>query len=209
MVWGMAEFFLFQHRDPERFFAVAQRAAEEFGYMLLLDQLGEDPWRNFGSHFAPETGVMALDTRALSEGARWSVWKKVGEVLGCPWLAFYLQEKMFWEMQALRGAETVDLFSPWPEFWEEGPVFEKGRRGNPAAVAELWGLEGGTIERYMVDWEAMGQSPDVFGPKQVAYPADRHTYGELWQVLDVMRVFGAPDILGEGRREHGVRKVEM
>ena len=201
---NMAEFFLFKYPSADELFAVAGKIARNSGFSITSDRTCDHyDSRTFASHSAGN--IHAIDVRALGEKAKWTIWKKVGEGLQCPWIAFLLQEKTFWEMLAYRGTQEIDMFSPLPEAWDEGESFESARRGNPQAVAELWDVEVSRIENYMVSWVGIGQRPDIADRRTFAYPTDRHPYGQMWQVLDFMHALRAPDIMAPERRVHCIR----
>ena len=197
----MAEFFLF--KSPlahEALLTVVQEQAASLGYTLLLDQ---SPPPEVSTFLSRQRGpIHGFDVRGLYGPGDWTLWKNVGAALQCPWLAFILQLKAFWELLAYRGLEEVDLFSPLPEAWEEDEAYEATWRGHPATVAALWGEPLSKIERYFQSWVAIGQTPDAFGPRTIAYLTDQYSYGEMWQVLDVMKAFGAPDLLAPSARLH-------
>ena len=106
--------------------------------------------------------------------------------LKCPVFSLHIHDGDFWMTTLFDGGEAITGFNPIPDYWGEISDEERGFfAGNAAVMARhVPGLDPATIERYLVDWNP--KSP----PQGKAYPDDKHSYGEEWQMVDLMGRLG-------------------
>lgn len=117
---------------------------------------------------------------------------------GCPWITARIQENSHWDFTTCNGAVRVSNFSTLPQYWDESPEFISAYKGDPKAVAALWGVPVNRIERYMRNW-GMTNIDDEEGTyetvlKGKAYPTDKYEYSDICQITDFIRALCGIDI---------------
>lgn len=191
---------IFKESDSARFREFVEHAAREFNGQLTWDQPSTNSRDEFRLGSTATTQTIYLDT------AGYGFCHKIGELSGLPWMELRIQEGSLWDYSLMLGAEDVDRFSTWPEYWEDPDEFTDEawqaemdkRRGNPAQLAELFELPQASIENYLRPWlepHARTEKNPVWR-RGKAYPHDEFKYGNYDQCFDFLRALGAVEPRG-------------
>jgi len=183
--------FVFKGPTIEEFREAAQQAAEELGGRIAWDV---NP--------APMEANLLTSHNDRVHAAYVNYWPEdylfslaIGKRLAIPWINIRIQEGSLWDFSLYEGENNLDNFSTWPEYWNDDADWIATQRGRPEALARAWNIDRASIENYMRSWrpEDDGGGSVRFALRGKAYPADRHEYGDIWQMADFLRALGAHD----------------
>lgn len=200
---------LFRIGDADRFRVEASSAAENMGGKLNWTNPAEDE-RMF---YYDVSGDVHTVLMAFRGGVSSLFRLELAKRLTCPWIELRIQEGSIWDYSLYLGDELIDNFSVYPDYWVGAgggdAAYYEARKGNPALLADVWGVPLERIERYLIQWE-MRPNPGVevlvinppdpvpvpeetiaiAWPLGKAYPWDEYEYGDAYQAFDVLRALG-------------------
>lgn len=120
---------------------------------------------------------------------------------GAPYLEARIQEGSHWDYSLCRGMENLDLFSTYPQYWddEEDPLTLLYQKGRPEMLSLVFGVPMERFERYMKHWYSdWDEQADEYRIKLEgkAYPGDRSPYRDYEQLWDFLGSLGIIDPCG-------------
>ena len=161
---------LFPGGDELRCRTAVQRAAQLPDLGLSLDQCR---WRLYPKGPAVLLNDGCCGYEALAE--------KLSVNLSCPVMVLYIYDDDYWGYFLWENGAELDRFASSPDYFE--PASPPSKPGNAPLASQRFGVEPGTIERYLLPWdeEEMGS---------YAYEGDCAVIGDCWQMADFMGALG-------------------
>jgi hypothetical protein len=147
----------------------------------------------------PNTGVITWDgpntTVMYPNGyCKWDdVSKDISEKLGKPVFSLHIHDGDLWMFVLFRDGREIGWFNPVPEYWQElQPEEKKKWRGDASLIAQLIPtVSAEAIGKYFAEWDLEHENP------RKAYPDDRFTTGDCWQMSDFMKKIGLEYPMGD------------
>jgi hypothetical protein len=110
----------------------------------------------------------------------------LSETLKVPTISMHIHDGDLWMYALFADGKDVDWFNPIPAYWSDEISDEERAQwaGNVSALTQHWpGVSEESVDRYLVQW-------DLNGPDKKAYPSDRFSANDCWQVVDFMSKLG-------------------
>lgn len=133
----------------------------------------------------------------------------VAHRLSVPWMLLHVSEGSVWGYVLFAADGTcLDEFCVSPGHWDSDRTSMERLRGKPGVLADVWDVPIANVERYLVDWQRREINEDEFEyalrGRGKAYDADKHAYGDIWQVFDFLKALGGKDPVNllAGARQH-------
>lgn len=126
--------------------------------------------------------------------------RHLSQCLQGPVFSFHIHDGDLWMYVLYENGHEVDAFNPVPDYWNQNLSEREFRHwsGDAARVAATWpDVAVVSIENYLVRWNLMDYHP------RKAYPDDRSTFNDCWQLLDFMRRLGLDYPFADGGEPHG------
>ncbi len=112
-------------------------------------------------------------------------------------LLLYIYDDDFWGYFFYENGRELDQFSPVPDYFDEQVKTPTRYAGNPALIAEYFGVSEEEIKNYFIPWRLTEEEKTeghtaMADSDQTAYPQDECCYGDCWQIADFMEKLGCP-----------------
>ena len=158
-----------------------------------------------GTVDAPNIGIITQDgpntTVMFPDGfCEWDeVSKEISLKLAKPVFSLHIHDGDLWMFVLFQNGKEIGWFNPHPEYWKNLSPEEKEKwKGDATLVAEIiQDISIDSIDKYFVEWDLENADP----PK--AYPDDKFTFGDCWQMCDFMKKIGLKFPVGDDGTIHG------
>jgi hypothetical protein len=107
--------------------------------------------------------------------------------------SLHIHDGDLWMFVLFQNGEDVGRFNPIPGYWEELPPDERVKwQGDACLITGLVpGVSAGAIAKYFVEWDLEQEDPVK------AYPDDKFTICDCWQMCDFMKKIGLEYPMGD------------
>ena len=160
--------------------AAVETAAENPGFCIDLEKC------RYAQSYEGTQALMEGDNLGFAPLA-----KALSDASENPVMLLYIYDGDYWGYDFYGGGEE-DHFSTIPDYF--GPVSPEEKQrlaGNPAALRGWFPIQDiSAIQSYYIHWS--DQCEDDLEEAGAAYPGDRFSYGDCWQMTDFMARLGFP-----------------